>query len=227
MRLPFAQLNAARDETVPVASAAGSKTCLGISAACCTIFALIQPEQQERLMADSAKPIAVVQGAASAAIQQLLREFAGRVPARVVGLVEDACSTDGTCGGPGRLLGLSDGRSYPLFQDLGEGSASCGLDAEGVISAGEAMRRDIARGCDLVVLSKFGKLEAENRAGLIPAFGAAIEAGVPVLTAVSPKFAAAWEAFAAPFYCVLPAEAEALDAWWAAVRTDAPALYAV
>lgn len=173
-------------------------------------------------MADS-KPIAVIQGAASAAIQQLLREFACRVPARVVGLVEQAGAQDGAVG-PTRLLSLADGRGYSLFQDLGDGSASCGLDAEGVIFAGEAMRQDIAAGCDLVVLSKFGKLEAENRAGLIPAFAAAIEAGVPVLTAVSPKFAQAWDAFAAPFYCLLPADAAALEDWWAEVR-NAPALY--
>ena len=46
--------------------------------------------------------------------------------------------------------------------------------------AAAAVRRDIAAGCDLVVLSKFGKLEAGG-GGLRDAFGAAIEAGVPVL----------------------------------------------
>jgi hypothetical protein len=173
------------------------------------------------------KPIAVVQGAASAEIQQLLRGFAQRVPACVVGLVEEAGDAPGTACGPGRLRSLADGQSYSLFQDLGEGSASCALDAEGVVFAGEAMRRDIAAGCDMVVLSKFGKLEAESRAGLIPAFVAAIEAGVPVLTAVSPKYAAAWDAFAAPFYCVLPAEFVAIKAWWAAMREEPARLYAV
>lgn len=173
------------------------------------------------------KPIAIVQGASSAAIQELLRAFAGRVSARVVGVVEEACDAPDRACGPGRLLSLADGCTYSLFQELGEGSVACALDPQGVVLAGEAVRHDVARGCDLVLLSKFGKLEAENRAGLIAAFVAAIEAGVPVLTSVSPKYADAFAAFAAPFYIVLPAEAEAIDAWWSAVRAEAPSLYAV
>jgi hypothetical protein len=178
-------------------------------------------------MAASAKPIAIVQGASSTAIQELFRTFAGRVSARVVGVVEEGCDTPARACGPGRLLSLADGCSYSLFQELGEGSVACALDPQGVVLAGEAVRRDVARGCDLVLLSKFGKLEAENRAGLISAFIAAIEAGVPVLTSVSPKYADAFAAFAAPFFTVLPAEAEAIDAWWAAVRIEAPSLYAI
>jgi hypothetical protein len=179
-------------------------------------------------METSTKPIAIVQGASSAVIQQLFRAFAGRVSARVVGVVEEAArDAPARACGPGRLLSLADGCSYSLFQELGEGSAACALDPQGVVLAGEAVRRDVARGCDLVLLSKFGKLEAENRAGLIPAFVAAIEAGVPVLTSVSPKYADAFSAFAAPFYTVLPAEVAAIEDWWAAVHVGTPSLYAV
>jgi hypothetical protein len=178
-------------------------------------------------MAGSAKPIAIVQGASSAAIQEIFRIFAGRISARVVGVVEEACDVPARACGPGRLLSLADGCTYSLFQELGEGSVACALDPQSVVLAGEAVRRDVARGCDLVLLSKFGKLEAENRAGLIPAFVAAIEAGVPVLTSVSPKYADAFAAFAAPFFTVLPPEAEAIDAWWTAIRAEAPSLYTV
>ena len=178
-------------------------------------------------MAASAKPIAIVQGASSATIQELFRAFVSRVSAQVVGVVEEACGVPTRACGPGRLLSLTDGLGYSLFQELGEGSGACALDPQGVILAGEAVRRDVARGCDLVLLSKFGKLEAENRAGLIPAFVAAIEAGVPVLTSVSPKYADAFAAFAAPFYTVLPPEAQAIDSWWDTVRVQVPGRYAV
>ena len=41
----------------------------------------------------------------------------------------------------------------------------------------------------------------------------AIEAGVPIVTSVSPAFAAAWEEFAASLYVVLPADAGRIEAW--------------
>ncbi len=167
------------------------------------------------------KPIAIVQGAAGAEIQQLFRDFIARhaASARIVGLVEDArgLAEDGSRE-PGRLRNITDGRHYPMFQDLGAGSSGCAFDPQGVVLAAEAVENDIAAGCDLVVLSKFGKYEAENRSGLVSAFQAAIGEGAPVLTSVSPRHAEAWEAFAAPFFTVLPAELAAIEAWWASVR---------
>jgi hypothetical protein len=68
-----------------------------------------------------------------------------------------------------------------------------------------------------VVLNRFAKLEA-GRGGLTSAFAAAVEAGLPVLTSVSPAFQGAWEQFAAPLFVMLPAEPEMVDAWWRAVR---------
>ena len=161
------------------------------------------------------KPIAVVQGGESAAIQQLLADFfAGwEQRARIVGVIEDALGESCGCA-PGHLRNLAGGRSFPVFQDLGPGSTGCSLDGPSLVEASEQVRRDIARGCDLVMLSKFGKFEAESGSGLLPAFIDAIEAGSRVLTSVAPKFMAAWDAFAAPFYVVIPAERQAIDAWW-------------
>ena len=176
-------------------------------------------------MDKAVKPIAIIQGARSAAVQQLFSDFAARwsTSARIVGVIEHCRDGDDRTSGPGTLRSVQDGRRFALYQDLGPGSVACGLDAAGAISAGEAVRQDIARGCDLVVLSKFGKLEAENRSGLIPAFWAALEAGLPVLTSVAPKFAEPWDAFAAPLYTALPPEPEAMDQWWRAVRQSRPA----
>ncbi len=106
------------------------------------------------------------------------------------------------------------------MRDLGPGAVACRLDASGVVSAAEAVQQGIAAGCDLVILNKFGKIEAE-RSGLAPAFASAIEAGVPILTSVSPKFTEAWERFAAPLYVIVPPDADALDDWWLGVRAGA------
>lgn len=168
----------------------------------------------------AARPIAVVQGAPTAVVQDLMRRFiAGLDPAlRLAGVVEDpAEDVDGPCSG-GDLRNLGDGRRFALMQDLGAGAVACRLDADGVVSACEAVQQDIAAGCDLVVLNKFGKIEAE-RSGLSPAFASAMECGTPILTSVAPKFIDAWDRFAAPLYEVLPPDLGAIQAWWASVRT--------
>ncbi|WP_158810196.1 DUF2478 domain-containing protein [Beijerinckia sp. L45] len=105
-----------------------------------------------------------------------------------------------------------------MSQDLGSGSRSCQLDATGVVAACEDLRQQIIAGCDLVVISKFGKLEA-GRGGLTSAFAAAAEADIPILTAVSPAFNKEWLAFVGSLATFLPAEADALDDWWQAVSS--------
>jgi hypothetical protein len=167
------------------------------------------------------KPIAVLQGASTPVIQALMRDFARSAAgeaARVVGVVEADSNLDGEACGAGGLVSLTDGATYSILQDLGAQAGACRLDAGGVIEACEAVRRGIAAGCDLVVLSKFARIEAEQRSGLMDAFVAAIEAQIPVLTAVSPKFMAPWTSFAEPMFEMLPPDPGRIEAWWRAVR---------
>ena len=65
-------------------------------------------------------------------------------------------------------------------------------------------------GSRLVLLSEFGTLEAGG-SGLAPAFIGAIEAGIPVLTSVSPAFHAARPRFAAPRFVILPADLDGIE----------------
>jgi hypothetical protein len=170
------------------------------------------------------KPIAVIQGAATPVVQALMRQFIARLDPRVraVGVVEDdIVADDGGCSA-GELRSLGDGNRYSLLQDLGADAAACRLDSSAVVSACDVVQRDIAAGCDLVVLSKFGKVEAE-RSGLAPAFASAMESGIPILTSVAPRLGEAWDRFAAPFYVILPPELAAIEAWWLAVRAPATA----
>lgn len=169
-------------------------------------------------MPDEIMPIAIVQGAASDEVQRLLSAFVARHRDRtkIVGLIEEVgVEPDQQCG-PATLRSIADGSRYAMFQQLGAGSAACAFNPESVVTAAELVARQVVDGCDLVVLSKFGKYEAENRLGLISAFQAAMLAGVPVLTSVSPRQAEAWDRFAAPLYVTLPPDADALDAWWQA-----------
>ncbi len=170
-------------------------------------------------MADPIKQIAAIQGAPSAEVQSLFQTLVERwrLSVRLAGVVaEDHGLADRSCSA-GFLRSLGGGERFSIFQDLGPGSAGCHLAPDGLLAAADAVQRDIARGCDLVILSKFGKLEAAGD-GLRSAFAAAIEAGIPVLTSVSPALAAAWQDFAAPLCVVVPADADRIDDWWRGVR---------
>jgi hypothetical protein len=167
----------------------------------------------EGIMDDRVSRIAIVQGAPGAVVRELFRSLAERWrPAvRLAGvLAEDHGLPDRACTA-GYLRSLVDGARYPIFQDLGP-AAGCHLAGDGAVVAAAAVRGDIAAGCDLVMLSKFGKLEADG-GGLRDAFAAAIEAGVPVLTSVSPSYMARWQSFATPLFTLLPPDAAQVEAW--------------
>lgn len=157
--------------------------------------------------------IAVVQGAPSTAVQALFRDLVGRWrPAfRIAGVIEARDGpTDGRTCRAGDLESITDGVRYPMFERLPPGAAVCDVTDEKVTRACAAVLDDVAAGCDLLILSKFGKLEAEG-GGLMAAFRAAAAANIPLLTCASPSACAGWDGFAAAM--VLPAAADALDAW--------------
>jgi len=168
------------------------------------------------------RKVAVVQGVSSSSVQDLFRSLVQRwrSTARIVGLIEEHHGLPDRKCSAGYLRSIRSGVLYPIFQDLGPGAEACHLDGAGAITATEAVEQDIAAGCDLVLLSKFGKLEA-GRQGLAGAFTASIGAGVPVLTSVSPAFEKAWSSFAAPLFVTLPADIARIDAWWRSVREGA------
>ena len=172
---------------------------------------------------EAMKQIAVVRGEKGSDIQQLFRDFVERWrnSCRIVGVTEESRPDIVRACGPGALRSITDGRTYSLFQELGPHAQGCALDPGGVVTASDAVEREIAAGCELVLLSKFGKLEAESRSGLVPAYAAAIQARVPVLTSVSWKHVDAWERFASPLFTRIDADADAIDGWWLEMREQA------
>ncbi|MBU6462121.1 MAG: DUF2478 domain-containing protein [Bradyrhizobium sp.] len=165
-------------------------------------------------MVSAVPPIAAVIGADSQHIQTL---FAAAVAdwraagVKVVGVIAEAHNlADRSCSA-GYLRDIATGKPFSIYLETAPSDTSCHLDADGVNAASDSLMLQIQTG-DLVVLSKFGKLEA-MRSGLTGAFEAAIAAGKPVLTMVSEKHRDAWRTFA-PDATFLPAEKTALQAWW-------------
>ena len=171
------------------------------------------PGGLEPLSPPAARIIAV-QGDASCAVQDLLAKLAGRWAAdghRVVGVVEETHPGARKSNGGAILRNLRTGAGYEIYQDLGPQSTACCLDARGFAEACQHVIDDLPA-CDVVVLSKFGKLESE-RGGLIAAFTAAALLEKPVITAVSPAFSACYLAFVGPFGAVVPPDEADLQAW--------------
>ncbi len=162
--------------------------------------------------------VAALRGAPSDAIQDILCEFVEsrkREGLRVAGVVEvSQCVSIGAC----KHLAVRDlvsGELIEISQDLGAGSTACNLDPVGLATACQSVERAISAGADVVVLSKFGKLEAA-RGGLCDAFRAAIMADLPIVTAVSPFLAGDWLQFAGALSEDVAPTMAALDEWWSA-----------
>lgn len=161
-------------------------------------------------------PVIALQGTSSTLMQPLLASIAERLARRglrVVGVVENPPVGEIPCKTM-ELRSLDDGRRFSISQDLGPGSTACNLSPEGLALACAAVQDSIARGADVVVLSKFGKLEAAGE-GLVDAFGTAIARGVAVITSVSPAVMSEWQAFAGDLAACVSVDAAQLNdhAW--------------
>jgi hypothetical protein len=163
--------------------------------------------------------IAVVRGASNAEIQSIFRALADqwRPDVRLTGVVAESHGLPDRFCQAGFLRNLTNGARFSIFRDLGPGVAQCHLDGIGAAAAGEAVERDIAAGCDLVLLNKFGKLEIAGD-GLADAFRAALAARLPLLTSVSPAHDGPWRQLVGQAYDVLPPDPAAIDLWRCTVQ---------
>jgi hypothetical protein len=172
-------------------------------------------------MEDTTKIIAVVRGASNVEVQAIFRALADkwRPHVRLAGLVAEDHGLPHRHCHAGYLRNLTTGARFSIFHDLGPGVPMCHLDEMGTVAAAAAVLGDITAGCDLVLLNKFGKLEMAGE-GLATAFQAAITAGLPLLTSVSPAHDQAWRQFVDRDFDVLPADPAAIDLWRRAVQTE-------
>ena len=165
--------------------------------------------------------VAIIANRAGIDSQALICEAATRwrkAGARVVGLLAEDSDGEGTCSAA-FLRDIATGNRFSIQLDAAPAGTSCHLDATGLDRACAELLPRITS-ADLIVLSKFGKIEATGR-GLSAAFSRAIAAGKPLLTTVSAKHAAAWSAFAPDAVWLAP-DTESLDRWWLAAKKQPP-----
>jgi nucleoside-triphosphatase THEP1 len=137
--------------------------------------------------------------------------------AKVVGILAENNDTEGMCSA-GFVRDIASGARYSIHFDAPPPGKTCHLDAAGMDEAGAGLLGQIAA-ADVVMLSKFGKLEAMQQ-GFWPAFAAAVAAGKPLLTTVSARHMEAWKAVA-PKPVWLEPDGISIERWWQAVKPTA------
>ena len=168
-----------------------------------------QPPEQELQVAAAA----ILQRAGSDA-DALLAQAAARQRAlgrRVRGLLMTYPEPAAGCAGPMVLVDLHEGTRFLVSQPMGPGSGACRGDPQGFAQASGVLRAALDEAPDLVVVNRFGALEAEG-GGFAAELLELLARGVPVLTAVNERHLPAWQHFSGGA-AVLPAEAAAVDAW--------------
>ena len=130
----------------------------------------------------------------------------------VVGVLAENNSAGGVCSA-NFMRDIASGRRFSIHLDAPPAGTDCHLDSAGMEEACAALLGQIPQ-ADVVVFSKFGKLEAMGQ-GLWAAFAAAAAAGKPMLTTVSAKHVDAWTRFA-PEALWLNADRPSIERWRAA-----------
>ena len=93
------------------------------------------------------------------------------------------------------LEDLLSGEWTELFERRGRGATGCRLDLAALTDVTARLESALQNEPDLLVLNKFGKVEAEG-GGTVDAIAAAIERGIPVIIGVPARNLSAWRAFA-------------------------------
>jgi len=133
---------------------------------------------------------------------------------KVVGVLAENNRGESVCSA-GFLRDVVSGKAFSIQLETPPADTICHLDAAGLEDAGANLLGQIPA-ADIVVVSKFGKLEAME-GGLWPVFQAAIAAGKPLLTTVSVKHHEAWHAFA-PTATWLTGDQASIAQWWRTVN---------
>ncbi|MGH6816386.1 MAG: DUF2478 domain-containing protein [Hyphomicrobiaceae bacterium] len=113
---------------------------------------------------------------------------------RIGGAIQRSSGDRGQCAASVHVVDLRSGREFDIWEARGACVRGCRLDERGLIDVEPSIMAALADGVDLIVVNRFGRAESLGR-GLFRCFTAALEASVPVLTAVRAQYDEAWLQF--------------------------------
>lgn len=139
---------------------------------------------------------------------------------QIGGVIQTSSGKGGQCAASVLVTDLRSGETFDIWDDRGACARGCRLDESGLLDAEPSIGAAIADKVDLLIINRFGRAESLGR-GLIGSFTAAIEAGIPILTAVRPPYDNAWRAFHAGLALEVMAEPATVIAWALSVARPA------
>ena len=114
---------------------------------------------------------------------------------RIAGVLQHPVCPDAAGHCDAALEELTTGLRTDLFEDRGPGARGCRLDVAALAEVNAQVARTLDADPELLILNKFGKVEAEGR-GLLDLVAMAVDRGIPVVIGVPIRNLAAWRNFA-------------------------------
>lgn len=112
------------------------------------------------------------------------------------------------------LEDLASGHRTLLFEDRGAGARGCRLDVAALIAASMKIESSLDSNPALLVLNKFGKVEADG-GGMRGLMAKALERGIPAIIGVPARNLEAWRNFAGEFSTELSEGTDQIGEWLA------------
>jgi Protein of unknown function (DUF2478) len=138
----------------------------------------------------------------------------------VGGLLQSSFGGTGGCAESVIVTDLRSNNVFDIWDRRGQSARGCRLDENGLIEAQPILLVAIADRVDLLIINRFGRAESLGR-GMLSIFSRAIDADVPVLTAVRRPYDAAWHSFHGGMGSELAPDIDAIEAWACAVGEKA------
>lgn len=148
-------------------------------------------------------------------IEEFFANLAARLAAsgiKVSGLLQHSMRANEADRCSFEMEDLGRGERYRISQDLGAGSSACSIDHAAIAAASVVLRRAILDAPDVVLVNKFGALEAAGE-GLREEMNAIVGAGLPMLTTVNREQLDDWRAYVGTPNAELPMDLDTVLSW--------------
>jgi hypothetical protein len=131
---------------------------------------------------------------------------------RVAGVLQHPVCSDAAGHCDVVLEELTTGLRTDLFEDRGSGARGCRLDVAALAKVNAQVARSLDSDPEILILNKFGKVEAEGR-GLLDLVAIAVDRGIPVVIGVPIRNLEAWRNFAGGMSVELSSDPSEVADW--------------
>lgn len=120
---------------------------------------------------------------------------------------------------------LGSGKVFHISKDRGALARGCRLDVEMLLIAGEVLEDALEHGCDVLIVNKFGRAEAEG-GGFRDLLARSVAHEITTIVGVPRRNADSWLHFTGGLSDLCPVEDTEYLAAWVRARTGAPCNFA-